>query len=473
MKFLHCSTLLSTLFLGFSLAEKDDIYYNKKEILSETGWKDVSIETNAPSHLSLLSQGRFDDALYGKYDKNYYYPASAGKDIEVFMFDNGFNFNLDEFSEVEANIEGFVEINGVKNVTVKAKELGIDEELLRKDFRDVNHTVPDHGTVTSTAVVGKTLGVAKKANIHGLVFLVDKETEEKKIKFLNQFIRDGINYVKENNLIKPHQTVFNFSVRQDVTLDDFYGDECRETQALINEISEMGVVFVAGAGNEFIEPYNEKEGYALIPCAYDNVICVGGVGNIDNSEFMNDVIDSSYYEVANYTQYLERYNETITNSSNYGNHVDIYAPFLYHYHGDLITTELTSIYLNYDESKYEIEKSNYGNVVKDLDTIAPGTSMSSPLVSGVVATLMSELYPERKFTTSSMLDYLKEIGEEGIVKGVPEGCPNYFINNGKKIIFDVDINTEVEDPFPSDNEVEISEEDVDISEESDSDSDSE
>jgi len=445
MKFFRFSTLLTTLFLGVAFAKKSDI---KKRILSETGWKDVSIEPNAPSHLSLLSQGRFDEGLYEKYDKNYYYPASAGEGIEIFMFDNGFNFNLDEFSKVKATIEGFIEKGGVKNVADKAKELGIDEKILIKDFRNVNQTIPDHGTVTSTAAVGKTLGAAKKANVHGYVFLADKEMEEKKEKYLNKFIYDGLTYVKENNLIKPHQTVFNFSVGQKITVEEFNGEECRQTQALINEISKKGVVLVAAAGNDGIEPYDEQKDCIVIPCSYDNVICVGGVGNIDNPEFMNDEIDSSYYEITNYELYMEPFNTTIPVTSNFGNHVDIYAPFLFHYRGDLLSTFITSAYLNFNEKDYEIKKTQYGNVVKNVNVIAPGTSMASPLVAGVVATIMSEHYPERNFTTSTMLEYLNELGEKDIIKDVPDGCPNVYINNGKKMVFDAaDIDPKDEKPY--------------------------
>jgi len=159
MKFLYCSNLLITLFLDISFAKCiNNNYYNKNKILSETGWKDLSIETNASSHLSLLSQGIFNEQLNNKYDKNYYYPASAGKGVEVFMFDNGFNFNLDEFSEIEANIEAFIGKDGVKNVSDKAKELGIEESILRKDYRDPEkQSIPDHGTLTSIAVAGKNL----------------------------------------------------------------------------------------------------------------------------------------------------------------------------------------------------------------------------------------------------------------------------------------------------------------------------
>jgi len=474
MKFLYCSNLLITLFLDISFAKCiNNNYYNKNKILSETGWKDLSIETNASSHLSLLSQGIFNEQLNNKYDKNYYYPASAGKGVEVFMFDNGFNFNLDEFSEIEANIEAFIGKDGVKNVSDKAKELGIEESILRKDYRDPEkQSIPDHGTLTSIAVAGKKFGVAKKANIHGFTLLAEDETENNGDDSLNNLMYHGLKYLEENNLIKPHKTILNFSVIEKISLKEFNGKEYRKTQALINKLSKKGVVIVAGAGNDFIEPYNEKgkDKYAIVPCAFDNVICVGGVGNINNPEFMNDEIDSSYYEIANYEFYAEHFNMTFKVPSNYGSHVDIYAPFLFHYHGDVLTTQDTSLYLNYNENDYETIDTYYGKTVKDIDVIVPGTSMSTPLVSGVIATLMSEFYPKRKFTTSSMLKYLTEIGEKDIIKGVPVGCPNVFINNGKNIILNSDIHSKVKEPDNIVSEIEIDVVDTDIFEESDSDS---
>jgi len=478
MKFLQISSLVGALFLSASYARYIDNNYNKRDILSETNWEKMSVQHNAPIHLSIISQGKYNDT--GKYDKNYYYPSTAGEGIEVFMFDNGFSYNNKEFSDIEANIEAFIGLNGVKKLKDKAKELGIEEEILEKEYHSATESIPDHGTVTSSAVAGKNLGVAKKATLHGLVIDVDYHKINKEDKFLNDIVYQGIKYVKDNGLIVPHKTVFNFSLREYIDMKDFKtGKKYNETQALINEVSEMGVVIIAGAGNESKQPYyedkdNEAEEYAMIPCDFDNVICVGGIGSNTVPGINNDEIDSSFYSVGKY------YNEDLikVNSfygSNYGNHVDIYAPFIYHYHDDFINSKTTASFFGIDSSKYEFVETEYGDLIKDADIIIAGTSMSSPIVAGVAATIMSEKTDE-KFTTKTMLEYLTKIGIKGVITDVPDDCPNVFINNGRKNDdinddnINDDINDKVEEPtaYDIENESDV-EVDIEIIDESDSD----
>ncbi|OUM62857.1 hypothetical protein PIROE2DRAFT_10717 [Piromyces sp. E2] len=425
------TTLLSTLLMNFAYAKSNKPYYNKKEILSETHWNDMNVFNNAPSHLSVISQGRFDEGLYGKYDKNYYYPASGGEGIDVYMFDNGFNFTYEEFSDVNAKIEVMIE-NGK-----------VTKPMSNKVY--LNSNDPNHGSLTSIALAGKTLGVAKKVNIHG-VCLVYKEYSKDNFEFVLDGIIAWLEYFKKNNLINPHKTVFNFSLCGAAHVDEFnYNEKYRKAQNLINEISEMGVVFVAAAGNFGIQSYDEKIDMVIFPCAFDNVICVGGATNFNITGLVNDEIDSSYYTVG-------KFNKDI--NSNYGSHVDIYAPFTYHYHGELMNDQSSQAF-GIDESKFEVEDTEYGKLFKNVDILLPGTSISSPIVAGVAATLMSE-YPEKKFTSKSMLEYLTEIGEKDIIQGVPEGCSNVFINNGKKIVYDADTETELDDSFLSENDQNLS-----------------
>jgi len=62
-----------------------------------------------------------------------------------------------------------------------------------------------------------------------------------------------------------------------------------------------------------------------------------------------------------------------------------------------------------------------------------GTSYSSPIVAGVVATILSD-HPKISFNTHSMITYLTEHGQKGIIDDIPEG-PNVFINNGKQSVY--------------------------------------
>jgi len=416
--FIHISVLLSTLLMGFANAGSSKPYYDKKEILSKTDWKDVGVAEDAPSHLSVISQGIYYENLHSKYDKNYYYPATAGRDIDVYMFDTSFNYSYDEFSDISGSIDFMVK-DGIVSKLNNTKVLYTE-----------NSGIPDHGTMTSVAVAGKTMGVAKKANLHGVIMDYNK-SKVKNYVFIADNIFEWLKYLKENDLIKKHKTVFNFSIAGRTSLNTFKnGDSYTKLQDLINEIANNGAVFVAGAANDGKQPYQEDE--VVFPCSFDNVICVGGVGNFNITGIMDDEIDSSYYT-------LGKYNIAKETNSNYGDHVDIYAPFVFHYQGKFKGSKKTREEYGIIEDDYEVEDTEYGLIIKNFNGVMPGTSFSTPIVSGVAATLMSEL-PERKFTSASMLSYLIDKGEKNKILGIPDGYPNVFLNNGKKIVYRPDLN---------------------------------
>ncbi|OUM67163.1 hypothetical protein PIROE2DRAFT_5428, partial [Piromyces sp. E2] len=86
----------------------EEIYYEESSsdstidfIKENTHWKDVGVTNDASLHLSVVSQGKFDESVNGKYDENYYYPSSAGEGVDIFIFDSGFDFTHDEFSNTD------------------------------------------------------------------------------------------------------------------------------------------------------------------------------------------------------------------------------------------------------------------------------------------------------------------------------------------------------------------------------------
>ncbi|OUM56260.1 hypothetical protein PIROE2DRAFT_67914 [Piromyces sp. E2] len=109
-------------------------------------------------------------------------------------------------------------------------------------------------------------------------------------------------------------------------------------------------------------------------------------------------------------------------------------------------------------------------VVKtDFNSILPGSSMSAPMVTGLIATLLSE-FPEKNLTTASMRQYLIEHAEEGIIYDLPvnEKYPNLFVNNGKKIIYNASLTTNApsdgEEVIDSEIEVEVDNSDSEVEE---------
>ena len=72
------------------------IILNRK-LKKETGWKSFYYRKNAKSHLSIISQGKYDSSVINSYEDTYYYPKPGGKGIDILVVDSGFNFESSEF----------------------------------------------------------------------------------------------------------------------------------------------------------------------------------------------------------------------------------------------------------------------------------------------------------------------------------------------------------------------------------------
>ncbi|OUM56533.1 hypothetical protein PIROE2DRAFT_18824, partial [Piromyces sp. E2] len=170
-------------------------YYNLDDIKKETRWSDVKVKENSNLNLSLLSQGKPFKGYIGdlSIDLNYYYPATAGKDVDVYVIDSGFNFDYDEFANKEER-------------TAKCL-VRIDGGLIEVDnYPDGNCPTQDpekyfHGEKVSNVVGGLANGVADKANIYGIAM--------SSYTYVN-FIK-ALEYIYESANMRPHKTVINMS----------------------------------------------------------------------------------------------------------------------------------------------------------------------------------------------------------------------------------------------------------------------
>ncbi|OUM61780.1 hypothetical protein PIROE2DRAFT_12137 [Piromyces sp. E2] len=351
-------------------------HYNEKDIQLETNWEEVEVRENSDLHLSILSQGKYDDDKISQYDTNYYYPSSAGKDIDIYIFDSGFNFRHEEFSNTdERDAKCILMISGGR--------------VMQPYSEDYCHglNLDDHGSGVADNAAGLKHGVASKANVYGI--------------YLNEL--DEVNYIAgleyiSKYLFRPYRSVFNFSFGGSYNINDLNRFVFKE-QSIINYLASQGGIFVAAAGNENKSVYNEKDNTVVFPCSFNHVICVGGIENVDMKEDP-------------FTTLMHSENYTKAKLSNYGTFVSLYAPYYTH-------VAFQNSYL------------------QDVEFLASGTSYSSSLVAGIVATVMSE-NKDVEFTTYSMLYYLTNISSNNTISGVPEGYPNILINNGKYTVYSMD-----------------------------------
>ncbi|OUM60045.1 carbohydrate-binding module family 18 protein [Piromyces sp. E2] len=397
-------------------------YFNKKVIEKETQWKHVKVKKDSPIHLSLISQGKFNDDIVGQYDRNYYYPESAGDDIDIFDLDTGFYFGSSEFSNKKDRAAKC--IFEVRNGTVNAN---VDSNLCYGGDGDI------HGQVTSIIAAGKNRGVAPKANIYGISLSINANNEG----FMDEFIV-ALKYIKDH-LLRPHKAVFNLSFGD---VDDGSNSKLPEDivilQDLINEMAEEGAVFIAASGNSGLIANDPENNHVVYPCVLDNVICIGGINNdvLCDSDNAADCEDKRWKLHENV---MTTKGYKVHPKSNYGRGVDLYAPLYATFDSEFYFDE--SYYKGHFEPTaryynvtYSVKEKDNGYFVKNFTGTNGGTSISSPIVAGIAATIMSE-HPGIKFNSTEMLKFLRNIGEKDILEGVPEGSPNIFVNNGKHLVY--------------------------------------
>jgi len=361
---------------------KSHQHYNKSDIKLETKWSDVSVKNDSDLHLSLLSQGKFDENLVNKYDTSYYYPKSSGKNIDIFVIDTNFDFRTRDFSNVDERI-----IKCAVNIT----DGNLNEPKFTKYcFNSFNNN--DHGTGVASLAGGLNHGVATKSNIFGIV----------------------INKISDVNIIQSLRYILTKCQKNKGVIIMTFGGYYKITEQpsksityienFISKFSASGIITVVSAGNENQKIYDSKKNRIQYPCYYKNVICVGGIDNFGlnnnndtNNQISTKIMKSKYYRKAD--------------NSNYGKEVNIYAPY----------------YVKYDYCN----KNNKCSTIKNA-----GTSFSAPLVAGVVATIMSE-NQNIAFNYKNILEYLNKISLKNIINGIKEGN-NIFINNGKHIVYSLD-----------------------------------
>ncbi|OUM57695.1 carbohydrate-binding module family 18 protein [Piromyces sp. E2] len=252
-------------------------YYNENDIKKETKWSGVTVRDYADLHLSTISQGRWNHNLIGLYDSNFYYPSTAGKDIDIFIFDTGFNFDHYEYSNKYERIVtcGFNVTNG------KVKSTPSNTFCHRP--------IPNnHGVIVSDVAGGVIHGVANKANIYGIV--LNELTVGNSVMAL-KFVRD--------NLLRANKAVFNFSH------GFYFNDEddavVKYYEETLETVRQKGAVLIAAAGNDG-EEVHVKKTKIIYPCSFENIICAG---SIEDSFYPLNTMNPYNYVKASWSNYVE------------------------------------------------------------------------------------------------------------------------------------------------------------------------
>jgi hypothetical protein len=361
--------------------EKRASYYDLYDIKRDTNWSDVTVFENTYHHLSLISQSKYDRNLVGKYDRNFYYPISAGRGVDIYILDSGIYGDHIDFD------------TGHRTVSCDAMfgKTRVINQPGSSNYKNcyLENELKFHGSMVASVAAGKYFGVAKNANIHMIVH--DRTA-------LN--ILYAYDYVKKYAK-NPHKTVINLS----------FGNYIRipEEEKMINSLAEMGFIVIAAAGNDYTNACTnnprqvKQEGQTvtvtskMYPAAYSNVIAVGATNNDIQSLDVTNV--SNLYNVASF--------------SNYGNCLDIFGPgYVY------------GAYPGYD----------YRNN-NSIQAYAGGTSFSCPIVAGVAASIISE-HPEIEFNVTILRQWLLDNAVRNIIGNSSQfDSPDIFLNNGKKTVY--------------------------------------
>ncbi|CAO3642925.1 unnamed protein product [Cunninghamella blakesleeana] len=268
--------------------------------------------------------------------ESYSYPKNSGKNVDIYIVDSGVNINHPDF-------EGRAEwgANFVK---------GSPDE-------DEN----GHGTIVAGIAAGKSVGVAKKANIISVKCL--GQDGNGNMDDIIQALHYVMNRIKKNKSKKQRKSIVNISISSDKNV---------ALNQAVDALTRAGAIVVVAAGNSLpSDDSTVKNSCEKSPASAKTAVTVGSTDDKDQ----------------------------LSNFSNIGKCVDILAP------GESIISE------NDEDDDKIIAYS--------------GTSYSAPHVAGILALYWGEKQPKHQsLTNTEVINKLYNLATPNIVKNITDDTPN-------------------------------------------------
>jgi len=382
------------------------------------------------------------------------YTTSSGKNVDVVIVDSHINGNHPEFAVNSDGTGGsrFVSYNWFQH----SASLGY-VTTLPYNYSEVNS---NHGTHVAGTVAGNTQGWARDANIYNIEFdyisaggpagtwqlyIFDYIREFHKNKPINNLTGKRNPTIVNNSWGYIYSTLFLSSITQlnyrgntinisgsneerKATLETygipvFFSNALYRTPARVAAVDADvedaitdGVIVVGSSGNSYWNvntqtdlDYNNYFTYTgenifpmrgSTPTASGTSLCIGAI----------DVVTEEYK----------------TNFSNYGSRVEVYAP------GRFITS---SVYDTTAASEFSITLANDPRDSNYKIGSISGTSMSSPQVTGLLASLL-ENFPS--MTQSEIITYIENNSTSNRISSTGGGAADYTslgVNSNNRYLF--------------------------------------
>ncbi|KAH0443117.1 tri m 2 allergen [Colletotrichum camelliae] len=235
---------------------------------------------NSPAHLRMIS---------GDSRQDYRYHSSLGRGVTIFIIDTGFNLGHQELAPGSRKVKDYyVKNENAVDLAKVAASNGLDKlapDNSEDYFHDGQRRI-GHGTSVACVAGGTTLGVASNADL----YLIKWKAAQKRnngsygpIQSRRKALIDAFNHIRAqimraNPSLKGKAVVnVSFGIKRGIALfDDIQAD----FEAFIEDLEELGGVFVMAAGNSAQSPSPDRLGDhlpQLLGTQENSLITVGGV----------------------------------------------------------------------------------------------------------------------------------------------------------------------------------------------------